>query len=103
MAHDEQKTERSITSHLDISINSLHSLPAASQAFTKIRKQAATAWDDFETAENLVVQLDDEVDTDILDYVTLHLRVNALDLKLKKAHFTIRRYEPRIQEAENRF
>jgi hypothetical protein len=102
MAHDEQRTGRSITSHLDISINSLHPLPAASQAFTQIREQTTTAWDDFETAENLVVQLDDEVDTDILEYVALHPRVDAPDLKIKKAHFTIHRYEPRIEGAETR-
>jgi hypothetical protein len=102
MARDAPKPGRSITSHLDITIDSLNPLPAASQVFTRIREQATIAWNDFETAEVLVVQLDDEVDTDILNYVTLNPRVNASDLKLKKAHFTIRRYEPRIQEDQTR-
>jgi hypothetical protein len=102
MADDTPKPGRSITSHLDITIDSLNPLPAVSQGFTRIREQATIAWTNFETAEVLVVQLDDKVDTDILNYVTLNPRVNASDLRLKKAHFTIFRYEPRIQEAQTR-
>jgi hypothetical protein len=100
MALNEQKTGRSVTSHLDITFDSKHPPPAASQAFTQLREHATTAWDNFETSENLIVQLDDAVDTDILNYVSLHPRVSASDLRTQKAHFIICLYEPRIKDVE---
>ncbi|KAF1913963.1 hypothetical protein BDU57DRAFT_541336 [Ampelomyces quisqualis] len=91
---------RSIASHLEITIDSNDPPPAATLAFTHLRRQTQDIWHQFETAERSLIPLDDQVNEKILEYVSVHKRATGPELRIERARFTIRLYEPRVSEAE---
>jgi hypothetical protein len=91
---------RSIASHLEITIDSNDPPPAATLAFTHLRQQTEDIWQKFEAAEKSLIPLDDMVNEEVLEYVSAHKRATGPELKIERARFTIRLYEPRVTEAE---
>jgi hypothetical protein len=90
-----------IASHFEVTINPDDPPPVASESFTKLRQQATNIWKKFEDAENALVRLDDQVDGEVLTYVSAHQQATGQEVRMERSRITQRLYEPAIIEAEN--
>jgi hypothetical protein len=93
---------RSIASHLEVELDPNNPPPHASPSFVEIRQQASSIWKAFEAAENDLVQLDDKVLEQILEYISSHQRATAEELEVERSRITIQIHQPRIVEAVSR-
>jgi hypothetical protein len=90
-----------ITSHFEFNIDPGNPPPAASPSFTKLREQASNIWKKFEAAENALIRLDDQVDSEVLGYVSLQPHATRQELNIERSRIMQRLSELAIVEAEN--
>jgi hypothetical protein len=90
-----------IASHFEVTINPNDPPPVASEYFTKLRQQATSIWNKFENSENALVRLDDQVDGEVLTYVSAHQQATGQEVRRERSRITQRLYEPAIIEAED--
>jgi hypothetical protein len=88
--------------HLEIDIDPNNPPPTASQSFIDIRQQGANIWAKFEASEKALIPLDDEVNAEVLNYVSSHPHAKATDIRVERSRITMRLYLPRIAENELR-
>lgn len=95
-----QRSGRSIASHLEVTIDPNNPPPTASPAFTTLREKVENIWKEFEAAENALTELDDDVNNEVLDWVSSHQRATGPEVRKERTQITTRLHEPRIAEAE---
>lgn len=87
--------------HMNITVDRNHPLPPISEAFASLRHQLETTWLNFEAAESHLVSLDDAIDTEMLNYVSVHQKATIQQVWAERYRLTIQKYEPAIEAVEN--
>jgi hypothetical protein len=65
-------------------------------------QQTADLWKKFEAAEKALISIDDELNAEVLDYVSSHPRIKATDIQMERSRITMRLHPPRTSETELR-
>jgi hypothetical protein len=104
MAQSKRPQPRTIlfdATHFNIAINPAKPPPPASTTLLAARQQTNAAWEAFEAAENALVQTDEEVRAEVLNYISsLPRRATNPAIEAEKAHLTSRIHVPRIETTE---
>ncbi|KAJ4374281.1 hypothetical protein N0V83_003022 [Neocucurbitaria cava] len=82
---------------MNVTVDRNHPLPPISEAFASLRHQLESTWLKFEAAEHHLVSLDDAIDTEMLNYVSVHQKANIQQVWTERYRLTIQKYKPAIE------